>query len=212
MRKLIRNVGMYAWIFLACTYSYYRRGIRRIEWFFLYRTMRANYQATAAFGEAVVQTFLEKKDITGISVKLCKSRGYWDERTFYWEAPLTCTVCAKGAPVFGMAVEFYGKILRIRQLQGMAGAHIPKELSDWPKLFVRACMSFAEVEGLHEVRMYHADQSLFYLFPSLEPKEGESLTEAIQAFQKRMRRRYEGTARQLGFAKKRRWHSWCNPR
>jgi hypothetical protein len=215
MRMLFHRIvwRLVAFVILPA-YILYRRGVRRVEWFFLVKAMLKRRTLIRALIKSVESAFAHGEGFDHVSAVLYFSRGYGlteavDGRgTFYWEAPLGIAVWTEEGPLVGMAVEFRGDALCIRQLQGVAGARIPKSLLHWPRLFVEACISCAEGVGMREVRIYKADQSLFYYFPTMQLKEGEDSREATRAHRKRMRRRYEGTARQLSFCERSNWYVW----
>ena len=141
-------------------------------------------------------------------------RGYTDveDGKVYWESPLGVTVWNEHGPVCSLGVEYWNDTLCIRQLQGVAGARAPSDFKDWPRVFVDACVETARRMGMRRVRLYRADQSLFYSFPSLEDVPNGEYDRVVAELRNRMRRRYDGTARQMGFAMKRRWGEWVNPK
>ncbi|HVX90722.1 MAG TPA: hypothetical protein VHC20_03750 [Candidatus Paceibacterota bacterium] len=150
---------------------------------------------------------------SAIRQSYCRSVGYGDldigangQRAFCSEAPIIFSVYLGGFPAFMLGGEFRGDVFCIRQLQGALGVAIPPELKHWPRLLVEACMESAEQYGIPEIRLYRAHQTLFYRMPVFEGPP-----QAISAYRQRMRRRYDGTARQLGFTMKRDWGEWKNP-
>ncbi|MFC1733315.1 hypothetical protein ACFL6I_23700 [candidate division KSB1 bacterium] len=170
--------------------------------------------------EIAEETFKEHSTVDKVTVSLYKEPGYGygetidDRRTLWWEAPLTVTVWINGYPAFGMAVEFNSKFVCIRQLQGVRGAQVPKDLHKWPQIFVEVCKKLVSEIGWRGVRIYRADQNRFYKKPfltwgfAIEKKEYEAI---VKKHKPRMRRRYDGTARQLGFDMKKRYGVWTNP-
>lgn len=122
-----------------------------------------------------------------------------EERTseICWEAPVCYTIHLYGKPLVGMAVEFHGKMLRIRQLQGQPGASIPPELRKWPALFLRGAKNFLNnTKDFTSLRLYAADQRVWYSTPVRKLTKEE-----LRQHQQGLRRRYDGTARQEGFKK-----------
>lgn len=114
-----------------------------------------------------------------------------------WEAPVCYTVHLAQKPLVGMAVEFRGKTLCIRQLQGQSGAQIPKNLQRWPALFLSGAKNFLNnTEEFTTLRLYAADQRISYRIPASKLSEEE-----MRRYQQNLRRRYDGTARQEGFKK-----------
>jgi hypothetical protein len=166
----------------------------------------------------IARAFMDSLSVKRVSTVLYFHRGYGlgesteTHKTLYWEAPLTFTLWGKDGPVAGMAVEFRPNALCIRQLQGVAGTSLSPQERDWPKKFVQACISLALWTGIRYVRVYRADQSLFYHFPDFSRKTIEDISAAEKKHRERMRRRYDGTARQLGFVMKRKWGEWTHPK
>lgn len=136
------------------------------------------------------------------------------ESEICWEAPVGITVYFDEKPVLGMAVEFRGPHLCIKQLQGVAGTQLPNELRDWPARFVKGAMNFLyNTEELVSVRLYTANQRLSYRFPfDKDLKRIVMSKEEKRLYQQRLRRRYDGTARQMGFTRRNnRYYDWYAP-
>lgn len=190
---------------------------RRVEWFFLRRIILRRKRLALLVQAFVVREFLPSEYFKKVTLALYYRPGYGlgessdIAKTLFWEAPLAIAVWSKDGPVAGMAVEFRRNALCIRQLQGVSGASFPPECRDWPKRFVRACTSLARQAGIKHVRLYRADQSLFYFFPDAAASEGQSPSEALENHRARMRRRYDGTARQLRMHMTERWGEWSHP-
>ncbi|MDB5264484.1 MAG: hypothetical protein JWN64_55 [Parcubacteria group bacterium] len=139
-------------------------------------------------------------------------RGYSEveDAKIYWEAPLAFTIWSDKGPLFALAVEFWNDTLCIRQLQGVGGASIPEDLRHWPNMFVEACCLFARKANFKRVRLYRANQSLFYAYPDVSKVPLEKQIEEVSAIRKRMTRRYDYTAEQAGFVMMPRWGEWTN--
>ena len=205
---------------LAFTLAYisYRRIVRRIEWFFLCRLILKRPKLARLLRKSIERAFKDHLKINRLTAVLYFHRGYGNGestdtvKTIYWEAPLAITAWTSEGPAFGMGIEFRSDALCIRQLQGVGGTHLPEELKQWPKIFVSGCLRFARRAGIKHVRLYRADQSLFYYWPMLrQDGTGDAAADALKDHQRRMRRRYDGTARQLGLAMKNRWGEWTHP-
>lgn len=107
-----------------------------------------------------------------------------------------------------MAVEIKEGFVCIRQLQGVKGEHFNGALQQWPVLCVEACIAFAQRQKLKGVRIYRADQSLFYKYPLLDlsPETPvEEFRKKVSMHQEKMRRRYDGLAESLGFTMKKKY-------
>lgn len=111
-----------------------------------------------------------------------------------WEAPVCIIVYRNDVPIVGMAVEFRGHVLCIRQLQGAPNSNIPKNLKQWPKLFVQAAQLFLlNTKEITSLRLYSATERPSYRHPQHIFSKDE-----MQAYRQNLRRRYDGTARQSG--------------
>lgn len=128
-----------------------------------------------------------------------------------WEAPTCLSILLAGEQVFGLGVELRGAVLSVRQLQGVRGRSYPHNLKKWPQMLVLGCIKFAELEGFKEVRVYKADQGMFYEYPEIEAADQKEWQEKVAEHQRRMRRRYDGTARQLKFEEMEKYWRWVNP-
>ena len=130
-----------------------------------------------------------------------------------WEAPIGITLYIHNKPVCGMAVQFCGKVLKIRQLQGIKDVRLPGVLREaWTQVFARSCCRYASRRSFDCVRIYRADQSLYYRYPVLQGIHGNPSQADLSTLRKRMCRRYDGTAEALGFAPKRRYYEWKAPK
>ena len=186
-------------ILILVPYIAWRRATRRIEWFFLFRKILQRKRLLFALRRDIQDVFEVCGGVDEISVTVYGHRGYGEEskkkKTIYWEAPIAITLWSKGTPIAGMALELRGRSLCIRQLQGVSGVRFRGALHAWPRLFVQAVIRTAKRANMQSVRLYRANQSLFYLFPS-----DIHTREEFVSYRKRMERRYDGTARELGFA------------
>lgn len=114
-----------------------------------------------------------------------------------WEAPICITIYHDDTPLVGMALEFRGPVLCIRQLQGSPNTEIPEHLRQWPKLFVEAMKLFLfNTKEITSLRLYCADQRPSYRHPHTRLTKAE-----MERYQQNLRRRYDGTARQSGMKK-----------
>ena len=134
-----------------------------------------------------------------------------DRYGFCWEAPVGITVWLDGKPALSMGIEWRGKDLCIRQLQGATGIMLPEGYKRWPKLFVYACLAYARESKVRRVRYYRAHTSWFYKYPDLEPKDGETPAQALEKHQARMKRRYDWLAKEMKFRMTTDWGEWVNP-
>ena len=99
--------------------------------------------------------------------------------------------------------------LYIAQIQGIAKTDAPKELRDWPKIFIQSCRTFARQEGLKEVRVPRAETLYSYRNPyvnlQLTQRAQEKTRERIRCS---MQLLYDANAQQLGFVSDGDWFKW----
>lgn len=190
----------------------WRRFTRRVERVFLQRIISKRLRDVVVLEYFVEGGFLGLAGVTRVTTEIYHRRGYGvrEGGAFYWEAPIAIAVWDKDGPFAGMALELRKDAICIRQLQGVSGHHAPEGARDWIRRFV-ACVQEAAIDlKVPEVRLYKADESLFYRYPCIEEREGQTWGEALLEHQQRMRRRYDGTARQMRFKEDRHWYFW-NP-
>jgi hypothetical protein len=139
----------------------------------------------------------------------------------HWDAPIGVTVFKKRSgkkrpfqvPAFYMSFYLIGGVVHIRQLQGVSGTDLPKDLRAWPEIFVKACKDFVRQERQNGVWIPRAESLHGYhapwTWPYLSPTEREVAESRIRFS---MRARYDQTARNLGFEIDGDWYKWQNPR
>lgn len=112
-----------------------------------------------------------------------------------WEAPVCYSIYLNDKPLVGMAVEFRGSVLCIRQLQGAPHTKLPNDLRSWPKLFIAGSKLYQHnAKRITSIRLYSADQRPSYKYPV-----ADFSPEQMADYHRNLRRRYDGTARQCGF-------------
>jgi hypothetical protein len=213
LRNVARLVGFWLRLSPIIVRILWARACWRAYWFILVRYLILNkdkWMPLVQHLEATLEALPEVTDVT-VSIYFRPGYGYAElfegHNTLYWEAPLTITVWTKSGPTLGLGLEVWNGTLRVRQLQGVLGVQIPESLRKWPQQLVQACVEFADATSTYrEVRIYKADQSLFYKHPDLKVGEDEEYDDVLRAHQQRMRRRYDGTARQLKFAERSHWY------
>lgn len=192
-----------------------RRLSRRIEWHFLRRHIHSQPRTIRMLYLLVHREFRKDMRVEGMSYSLMYGPGKCSitRRLVCWDAPLGIAIWNSRSPMIAMAVEIKDGFLCIRQLQGVARRKVPEQIRDWPKRFVRAAIRFARLSGLKGVRLYRAHTSSFYWFPALKVPKGAIYKDVLETHRQRMRRRYDGTARQMGFSMKKDYGEWlCPPR
>lgn len=165
------------------------------------------------FARTVFRRFREKSAVcTKVSMGFNPRPGHGnlEHLKLCWDAPIGITVWFNDEPALGLGCSMHRNFLFVWQLQGVAGITVPPELRDWPKLFIEACMEYAELSGMKGVRVYRAQHSTLFEHPYFDTQSSEEYRTAVVAHQQRMRRRYDGTARQMGFTMRPRWGEWLN--
>lgn len=185
---------------------------RKVEWHFLRLYLNKHREQTEQFLQYLFEEFREPRYFDGYSTVLIYGPGRSEQENYKvcWETPLGYALWHNDQPAIAMGVEVKSGMLCVRQLQGVRGTQLPKELRNWPELFVRAAMKFASDSGLKGVRVYRAHMSNFYWMPDFgyDVLTQEQYRERLRAHRNRMRARYDGTARKMGFRMKKYWGEW----
>jgi hypothetical protein len=130
-----------------------------------------------------------------------------------WDAPIAISVFrerrGKKKQALCMSIYLMKDVLYIGQIQGIAGTDAPKELRDWPKIFMECCRTFARQEGLKEVRVPKA----ISLYSYRNPYVNLQLTQRAQdntrdRIRRSMQLLYDANAQQLGFVCDGDWFKW----
>jgi len=191
---------------------------RKAQIYVLYRIANKRYEQVRSLAAHVYMHFEAKTPLlSGVHSALFKNMGHAVQEDgsrgpICWAAPIAITVFLMDLPFFALGVEFRGGTLCIRQLQGVKGVPLSRNLQDWPEVLVKSCMSFAAIHRFREVRVYKANQDINFTFPVLTPAPDQSKESAVRAHQDRMRRRYDRTAEKLKFKKKKKYWVWKNPK
>lgn len=201
-----------AWIRAApvLAYIWSRRGLRRLPWMFRWRYIRKHPEWIHALGMTI------SKEFKGHTIRYALFGEHGPEKDgrnpIWWETPLTYTLWFQEQAAFGIGLEFAANRIHIRQLQGVKGFNHPEDLANWPMRLVACCKAFAEEYGFKEVRLYRADQTIFYKYPLVErAKPGLTREETRELMRQHMRRRYDGTARRAKMKMKKKYGVWVNP-
>lgn len=188
--------------------------VRQAHWIFLILVLLWRGRLVTLLFLHLASRFIKHPYITRVSISWNSNPGHGplEERKICWEAPLGITFWSDEGPVFAAAFELHWSGFYIRQLQGVSGVVIPEDLRDWPRRLVSECLSFSRRAGMAEMRLCRAHTSLFYRFPYFGTAGGDEAYEVQAAkHRQRMRRRYDGTARQLGLCFVGKWAIWRNP-
>lgn len=195
--------------------GYVRMLARMVEWHFLRIYLNEHKEQTVQFLHYLLKEFSEFDYFDGYSMALIYGPGKSEQENnlVCWETPLGYALWHKNRPAVAMGIEIKHGMLCVRQLQGVRGTQLPKELRTWPKLLVRAAMKFATDSGLRGVRLYRAHMSSFYWAPDFgyDVLTPDQYKERLVAHRDRMRARYDGTARKMRFLMKKNWGEWLTP-
>ena len=125
-----------------------------------------------------------------------------------WDAPVGIIFYVDAAPAFVLGGELEGSVFTIRQLQGVVCAEIPKELRRWPRLIIRGTLQWARDRGIGEVRVVRAHATTYYHQPDIPFRSAETWNIEHDALKRRLRRRYDWTARQEHGTRHDDYYSW----
>jgi hypothetical protein len=204
-------------LFLTIVISFLR-SYRWLSWKKQFCYFYLNQRVLRVFLRFLAHSFRTSPNALQCTVTLMYQPGTCSvaEDRIVWEAAAGFAVWDEELPMFAMALEIRKGFLCVRQLQGVPGRPVPSDLRDWPRRFVQVAMRFARLAGLKGVRLYRAHTCAFYQRPYFEdppPMDESQSVEYLKEFRRRMRRRYDGTARQLGFVLNKDYGEWlCPPR
>lgn len=134
----------------------------------------------------------------------------------HWDAPIVVLIIyrdEKGNPKEACGMSFYieNNSLCVEQLQGGKSVTFPRRYKVWPQLFLKSCIAFAQTANFDQVRLAKAETLYTYRWPELGPNGIARSEEAIEDHRKRMKLRYDETARICGFRSEDNWLVWNNP-
>ena len=137
-------------------------------------------------------------------------------QSMHWDAPIAISVFRerKGRKRQALCMSIYlvKDVLYIRQIQGIAGTAAPKELRDWPKIFIESCRTFVRQEGLEEVRLTKAETLYSYRNPHVNLQLTQNAQERTrERIKQSMELLYNANAEQLGFMSDGGWFKWQVP-
>ena len=143
---------------------------RLFEFFLLYHSSKDSFHKVEPFLVHLYEKFVDYIPVSGIGWSITKRPGYetrpdGTRGSICWEAPIAITIFSDGVPVCGVGIEFVGEVLRIRQMQGVRGVRFEKYARYWPRFVAEAAKAYAEEGWVKTVRIYRADQSLFFNQP-----------------------------------------------
>lgn len=162
----------------------------------------------------IASRFKEYPGFAGISMSIMSSPGHGpvEDYKVCWETPLGFTVRDSEGSCIALGLEFHGGFLCVRQLQGVRGRRIARKYRHWPQILIEIAQDYAIDQGLRGVKVYRAHTSLFYWYPDFgsleEDKDFFAMREDLRI---RLRRRYDGTAREMGFVLKKKYGEWLCP-
>ncbi len=186
------------------------RVCRNVIWFGLYVNMILHWTTMRKLRDYVEAEICSKGRVYKVTAHLMPRQGWSSQQKnkIHWDGPLGITVWSpEGDPLLGLALEFWGNTLFIREMIGVQGIKPPKDLRNvWPHLFVAACKRFVEEKGLRALTITRA-RPIFY--HDVVPPTEEELRRRDAEFARKVLR-YDGTAKQNGFVLTTtgRWHRW----
>lgn len=135
----------------------------------------------------------------------------------HWDAPIVVVITyhdkhGTQKEACGMSLYIENNSLYIQQLQGGKLVTFPRRFKVWPQLFLKSCIAFAQAAKFDQVCIAKAETLYTYRWPGLGPKGIPRSQQSIEDHRKRMRLRYDGTARVCDFKSEDSWFVWKNAR
>jgi hypothetical protein len=168
-----------------------------------------NSRVTARLRRTTVQRF-DHPWVSGVKVFRAHRHGYHERAYIAIDAPVVVVVLHEDKPALVMSCSVVGRTLTIRQLQGVSGIHVPRDLA-WPARFVAACQDTVRRENLRMVRLTRAEALPTFRNPTIFD-ESQDAARARLRIRQSMVRRYDETAELLDFVfQNNRYATWRNP-
>ena len=135
----------------------------------------------------------------------------------HWDAPIVVVItCRDGdgnrKEACGMSLYIENNSLYVEQLQGGKSVAFPRRFKVWPQFFLKSCIAFAQAESFDRVCLAKAETLYTYRWPELGPNGIPRSQESIEDHRRRMKLRYDETARACGFKSEGNWFVWKNCR
>lgn len=161
----------------------------------------------------VLERSFEHPWVVAVELRIQFWPGSETNHSMHWDAPIAVSVFrerrGKKRQALCMSVYLVKDVLCIRQIQGVSGTTAPKELRDWPKIFMELCRLFARQEGIKEVRVPKAETLYSYRNPYINPQlTPEARERALKRIRQNMQLLYDNNAQQLGFVCDDDWYKW----
>lgn len=132
-------------------------------------------------------------DLAGTYRVLCHRGETGDWRGFWWDTVSALVLMRGSVRLAAIGFRTQGGIITVRQIQGAEGVTQYLRPLRWERILVEALVFLGQVAGRYrEVRILSAHKTGWY---------GVSRKSYDRDFRQGMRRRYDGTARALGFRK-----------
>lgn len=133
----------------------------------------------------------------------------------HWDAPIVVVIMyhdenGNRKEACGMSLYIENNALHIKQLQGGKSVTFPRKFKVWPQLFLKSCIAFARGSRFDRVYLAKAEALYTYRWPELGPNGIPRSRESIEDHRKRMKLRYDETARICGFESEGNWWVWKN--
>jgi hypothetical protein len=188
---------------------------------FFARYVRARYHRKDLDGlvAAVERRFSDSKGwIAERRLELRKSVGpLCNKDGIHWDAPIVVVIMyhdeqGHQKEACGMSLYLENNSLYILQLQGGKLVKFPRRFKVWPQLFLKSCIAFAQAANFDQVCVAKAETLYTYRWPDLGPNGIPRSQQSIDDHRKRMKLRYDETARVCDFKSEDDWFVWKNAR
>src|SRR5581483_2963780 len=131
----------------------------------------------------------------------------------HWDAPIVVVIICHDnegnrKEACGMSLYIENNALYIKQLQGGKSVAFPRKFKVWPQLLLKSCIAFAQAANFDQVCLAKAERLYTYRWPDLGPNGIPRSQDSIEDHRRRMKVRYDETARVCGFKSEDNWFVW----
>lgn len=181
----------------------------------MFRQLFRRRRARALLQELLLEHLRGEYSINSIpelSVRMRCGPSDWKERGVYWDTEMGIVLYARQKGRKRKQVALIGfrpiwDVLVVEQLQGLGRRKMVFRAVRWEQLLVRLLVCLAkETRWYSEVRMVTASRLYYYSKPI--GKKFRRRKHALAEHKRRLRTRYDGTARALGFRWNREKNIW----
>lgn len=189
--------------------------LRHSRFFVRYVRARQHRKRLEGLMAAVESRFSDSKGwIVERRLELRKAVGpFRTDDDIHWDAPIVVLIMCRDKDgnqkeACGMSLYIMNNSLCVEQLQGGKSVTFPRKFKVWPLLFLKSCIAFAQAANFDRVCVAKAETLYTYRWPELGPNGIARSEGSIEDHRKRMKVRYDETARACGFESEDNWFVW----